>query len=242
VVIFGHNLLDGVHFPGSILWSVLHEFGKFPLGGGRILLVPYQLIPFFAVMSLGYCFGSLYESSFEAARRKRILTIAGLSAIVLFIVVRYINVYGDQRPWTHFDTFSRSLMSFMNPAKYPPSLLFLLMTLGPSLIFLAYSEKLKGRVVDFFSTYGRVPFFYYILHIYLIHFLAMVAAQLTGFGWHAMVLRGFVSSVPALKGYGFPLWVVYVVWIGVILALYPLCKKFADYKITHKEKWWLSYL
>jgi hypothetical protein len=116
------------------------------------------------------------------------------------------------------------------------------MTLGPALIFLANAENIKGRVVNFFSTFGRVPFFYYILHLYLIHLLAMLAAQLTGFGWKIMILSDWIGSVPALKGYGFSLWVVYLVWAVVILSLYPLCKKFDKYKSSHKEKWWLSYL
>lgn len=130
----------------------------------------------------------------------------------------------------------------MNPAKYLPSLLYLLMTLGGVLLFLANSEKLHGKMVNFFSTFGRVPFFYYILHLYFIHLLAMVFAELSGFGWQLLVLPFWITFVPALKGYGFSLWIVYLVWIGIILLLYPLCKKFDRYKQNHKEKWWLSYL
>lgn len=140
-----------------------------------------------------------------------------------------------------FDTISKTLMSILNPAKYPPSLSYLLMTIGPALIFLANAENLKGRVVNFFSTFGRVPFFYYILHIYFIHFAALVFAQLTGFGWQKMILSDWVGNSPLLKGYGFRLWVVYLVWAVIILLLYPLCKKFDKYKLDHKEKWWLSY-
>ena len=241
VVIAGHNLLDGIHFDGSMLWALIHERGAFQFGVFHIR-VGYPLLPWIAVMSLGYWFGALYDPAYDAAKRKQQLSIIGLSAIALFIIIRWVNVYGDLKPWTHFETISQSLMSFMNPTKYPPSLVYLLMTLGPALIFLANSENLRGRVVDFFCTFGRVPFFYYIIHIYLIHILAMIAAQLTGFDWHAMILRDWVSGTPALHGYGFPLWVVYTVWISVIIALYPLCKKFDAYKMAHKEKWWLSYL
>ncbi len=116
------------------------------------------------------------------------------------------------------------------------------MTLGTALLFLANAEKLKGKVVDFFSTFGRVPFFYYILHLYLIHLVALLFAELSGYGWQSMILAERMTRVPELKGFGFPLWVVYAVWIGVIFALYPLCKKFDNYKQNHKEKWWLSYL
>lgn len=116
------------------------------------------------------------------------------------------------------------------------------MTLGPAFIFLANVENLKGRVVNFFITFGRVPFFFYILHLYLIHLIAMLLAELSGFGWHIMILSDWVVSVPELKGYGFGLWVVYAVWVVVILLLYPVCKKFDAYKQAHKAKWWLSYL
>jgi uncharacterized membrane protein len=241
MVIFGHNVLDGVHFNESFLWAVIHDRGSFFLNGYH-LSVGYPIVPWIAVMSLGYCLGSLYNTSYDSGRRKKTLNIIGLSAIALFIIIRGINIYGDPAPWTHYDTISRSLMSFFNPNKYPPSLLYLLMTLGPSLIFLANSENLKGSVVNFFCTFGRVPFFFYILHIYLIHLVALVFAQLSGLGWRVMILNDWVSESPALKGYGFSLWVVYAVWIGVIVSLYPLCKKFDAYKGNHKEKWWLSYL
>jgi uncharacterized membrane protein len=242
IIIAGHDLLDGVHFPGSILWSVLHEYGIFPLGHGFTLMVGYPLIPWVAVMALGYWFGGLYNPSVDASKRTGILYTTGAAAVALFIMLRYINIYGDPHPFEHLNTASRTLMSFLNPGKYPPSWLYLLMTLGPALIFLANSEKLKGPVVNFFSTFGRVPFFFYIIHIYLIHLLALIAAQLTGFGWRAMILQNWVTEMPALKGFGFRLWVVYVVWITVVLAMYPLCKRFDNYKMNHKEKWWLSYL
>lgn len=116
------------------------------------------------------------------------------------------------------------------------------MTLGVTFLFLANAENLKGKIVDFFSTFGRVPFFFYIIHLYVIHLFAMLFAQLSGFGWEIMILPAWVSEVPALKGYGFSLWVVYAVWIGIILFLYPFCKKFDVYKQSHKEKRWLSYL
>ena len=242
ILIFGHNLFDGVRLPGNVLWAILHHYDVFKIADGYRFNVFYPLIPWVAVMSLGYCFGALYDSSFDPAKRKKILNIIGLTTIFLFIIIRYINVYGNPRPWQQYDTTSKTLMSFLDPNKYPPSLLYLLMTLGPALIFLANSENLRGRVVNFFSTFGRVPFFYYILHIYLIHFIAMLLAQFTGYGWRSMVLTEWVSASPGLKGYGFRLWVVYLVWISVIVLLYPICKKFDRYKMGHKEKWWLSYL
>lgn len=242
ILIFGHNLLDNIHYDGNIFWSILHEFNFFKLSDNFMFLVGYPIIPWIAVMALGYYFGSFYDKSCESAKRTKLFNIIGFSAIVLFVVIRFINVYGDPIPWQHFDSISKELMSFFNPSKYPPSLLYLLMTLGATFLFLANAEILKGKAVDFFSTFGRVPFFYYITHIYVIHLVAMLFAELTGFGWEIMILPAWVSEVTALKGYGFSLWVVYVVWIGIILFLYPLCKKFDTYKMNHKHKWWLSYL
>lgn len=242
LIIFGHNLLDNTHFPGSYPWAFLHEESVFKYSATFRLYVAYPIIPWIAVMSLGYCFGSLYDPSFDAGKRKKWLLYIGAGSIALFLLLRGINIYGNTSPWIQYATFRQTLISFLAPAKYPPSLLYLLMTLGPALIFLAITEKYKGWLVNFFSTFGRVPFFYYILHLYLIHSLALVAAQLSGYGWQIMILPDWLGYLPGLRGYGFPLWVVYLVWVIVILVLYPLCKKFDRYKSTHKEKWWLSYL
>lgn len=242
IVIFGHHLLDNIHFDGSMLWSMLHERRPFKLSEGLTVNFAYPLIPWVAVMSLGYCFGSLYDQSFAAAKRKKILNALGAGSLLLFAVLSAINKYGDTDGWVNYGDTSKTIMSILDVDKYPPSLLFLLVTLGGTFLFLANTEKLKGRLVDFFSVFGRVPFFYYILHIYLIHFMALFAAEFTGFGWQAMILPKFVSRVEALKGYGFNLMVVYIIWLAVIVLLYPFCKKFDLYKQTHKEKWWLSYL
>ncbi|WP_310379827.1 heparan-alpha-glucosaminide N-acetyltransferase domain-containing protein [Flavobacterium sp.] len=242
LLILGHNLLDSVHYEGNLLWSIVHEFGIFQLTDRVELIVGYPLIPWIAVMALGYYFGNFYDSSYDSNKRKKLFNLIGISAIVAFIILRFTNVYGDPVLYKDYETTAKDLISFFNPSKYPPSLLYLLMTLGTALLFLANAEKLKGKVVDFFSTFGRVPFFYYILHLYLIHLVALLFAELSGFGWQSMILEDWMTEVPALKGFGYPLWVVYVVWIGVIVLLYPLCKKFDNYKQAHKEKWWLSYL
>lgn len=242
LLILCHNLLDTIHYDGNVLWAILHEFAFFKLTDGVEFLVGYPIIPWIAVMSLGYYFGSFYDKSYDSTKRKKLFNLVGISAIILFVIIRFINRYGDPIPWKDYGTLTKDLISFLNPSKYPPSLDYLLMTLGVAFLFLANAEKLKGKVVDFFSTFGRVPFFYYILHLYLIHLLALLFAQLSGFGWRTMILEHWVTETPRLKGYGFPLWVVYAVWVGIILLLYPLCKKFDNYKQSHKEKWWLSYL
>ena len=242
LLILGHNLLDTIHYEGNVLWSIVHEFGIFQLTDGVELIVGYPLIPWIAVMALGYYFGAFYDTPFDNNRRKKLFNTIGIAAIAAFVILRFSNVYGDPVLYQDYETTTKDLISFFNPSKYPPSLLYLLMTLGTALLFLANAEKLKGKVVNFFSVFGRVPFFYYILHLYVIHLVALLFAELSGFGWQSMILEDWMTVVPALKGFGFPLWVVYAVWVGVILTLYPLCKKFDIYKQSHKEKWWLSYL
>ena len=242
LLIVGHNLFDTVHFPGSMAWSVIHELQFFKLSDSTQLLIAYPIIPWIAVMALGYYIGSFYAKDFDAGKRKKTFNSIGLTAIVLFLVLRFTNVYGDPNHFKHYGTAAQDLVSFLNPSKYPPSLVYLLMTLGAAFLFLANTEKLRGRVVDFFCTFGRVPFFYYILHLYLIHVIAMIFAQVSGFGWEKLILSTWVSFDPGMKGWGFNLWVVYLVWIGIILLLYPLCKRFDRYKRDNKEKSWLSYL
>jgi uncharacterized membrane protein len=206
------------------------------------LITVYPIIPWFGVMSLGYYFGSFYGKTIEPVKRQKLFTFLGIGAIVLFVVVRRLNFSGNTSHWPSDPTILQTLFSFFDPRKYPPSLSYLLMTLGGTFLFLGNSEKLNGRLVNLFSVYGKVPFFYYILHIYLIHLSAMLFAELTGFGWDVMLLKGWVTLAPELDGYGLHLGWVYVVWMGIIISLYPLCKRFGQYKTAHKEKWWLGYL
>ena len=131
----------------------------------------------------------------------------------------------------------------MNVNKYPPSLLYLLATLGPCLVFLAVAEKWKNGLVNVISVYGRVPMFYYLVHIYLIHLIALVASALTpGQDWSIWILQEPIWFTQGLKGYGFSLPVAYLIWIAVVAGLYPFCRWYDRYKQSHKEKWWLSYL
>ena len=241
VIIFGHNLLDNIHFDQNMLWSILHERGNFVLFGSIKIRVTYPIIPWIGVMSLGYYFGKFYDKDITPEYRQKLFTKIGLVCIAGFLIVRGFNLYGNSNPWIVFDSFSQTLISFMDPSKYPPSLTYLLMTLGPSLLFLGNSENLKGRLVNFCSTFGKVPFFFYIIHIYAIHLLAAILAELTGFSFDSMVLNGFVSTNQQLIGFGVNLGWVYVIWLFILFMLYPMCKKFSNYKLNHKEKWWLSY-
>jgi len=241
-MVFGHNALDNVHYKGTVLWAMLQDGGFFTLPTGQGLFFLYPLVPWIGVMALGFCFGTLY-TNFDAVRRKRILLLLGAACIALFVLLRSTNLYGDSELFYADAPISIAFISFLNVSKYPPSLHFLLMTLGPAFIFLALFEKAKGKLVDGVSVFGRVPLFYYVAHLFLIHGLAMVVAELTGYDWRFLwEMYNFVTGVPELQGYGFPLIGVYAVWLSVVAMLYPLCRWYDGYKQRNKRKVWLSYL
>jgi uncharacterized membrane protein len=246
LMVAGHNLLDHLHFDqkdaSGFVWGLLHDRKDFAIGSIHVMEA-YQIIPWIGVMALGYCLGSLYANGFDASLRKKILLRIGTISILLFILIRAINVYGNLLPWSKQSTFIFSFLSFINITKYPPSLDYLLVTDGAALIFLGLTENLSNRFTKIISVYGRVPLFFYLLHLYIIHLLAMAAAVFTGFSWRDMTsFTSWISSMPNLKGYGFNLAIVYGVWISIVILLYPLCRNYDRYKSRHKEKWWLSYL
>jgi len=246
-LVAGHNLLDNVHVAGNgapaFLWALLHE-QKFSFQfGGINPIVGYPIIPWIGIISLGYCLGSLYSPDIDPAVRKRSLRSLGFGAILLFIILRWTNVYGDPSHWSIQKNAVYTILSFINTTKYPPSLLYTLMTLGPALLFLAYAERPLNALASKITVFGRVPMFYYLVHIPLIHGLAILAAMASGHSAADMVnLTTWVTANPQLKGYGFSLPVVYVVWIGVILLLYPVSRRFDVYKRANQSRqWWLSY-
>jgi uncharacterized membrane protein len=239
IIIFGHNLLDQVHFSESFLWGVIHEVYSVKLSKTRTLTILYPIIPWIAVMALGYYFGHFFDVSVKRSQRQKLFNGIGFASIILFVLIRLSNIYGDPVPWVALQSTGRTFMSFMNLNKYPPSFLYLLATLSFTFLFLANSEKWHGKLVDFFSVFGGVPFFYYLAHLYTIRLLSLIAAELTGHGWQLMIQRQFDVD---LKDFGFSLPVVYLIWIGIILLLFPICKRFDHYKQNHKDKGWLSYL
>jgi len=245
VLICGHNLLDGITMEGksftSVIWYIIHQ-SSFVDYDSFVLNVGYPVLPWIGVMALGYCFGEFYTKDFDVSVRKKWLLRLGLGAIILFLILRSTNVYGDLVPWTTQKNTTYTILSFLNVTKYPPSLSFLLITLGPALLFLNATETIKNKFTDFFLVFGRVPFFYYILHILIIHFFALLGLLITGGDWRIMILSGDVFTNGKLGSYGYPLWVVYLIWIGIVLLLYPLSKRYMIYKTNNKDKWWLSYL
>jgi len=215
---------------------LLFQPGAVRLGGATVFL-GYPVVPWLAVIAAGFCFGRLYRV--EPDRRRRILLQIGAAATVAFLAIRAINGYGDPSHWSG----PRFALSFLNVTKYPPSLDFLLMTLGPALIVLAIFE---GRAPVVLVTFGRAPLFFFVAHFYLAHAISVVLAYLrygraaSAFIWNPPPSMGAPRGLfPA--GYGYPLWTVFVVWIFVVLALYPLCRQWAAWKATRRY-WWLSYL
>jgi uncharacterized membrane protein len=252
-VIALHNTLDGIHVaswrgPGSpvpgfgaSLWKVLHEPGIiFPFGyPGRGVEVLYPLIPWVAVMAAGYAFGSVYRLD-EVARRRLLLRLGG--ALTLgFVVIRALNLYGDPAHWSVQTSVARTILSFLALSKYPPSLLYLMMTLGPALLFLAWFEgRERSTLSRILIIYGRVPLFFYLLQWFTAHTLALIASRIAGKPT-GYLFSNFVFSPPPAPGSGFGLGMVYVFWILGVVLLYPLCRWYAGVKARRRD-WWLSYL
>ncbi len=246
ILIAGHNALDNIVMQGqsfqSIIWYFLHQDNALVYGSNHMVILHYPLIPWIGLMALGYLFGSFYQKDFDVSLRKKWLLRLGLGALFLFVILRGFNVYGDLMPWSVQDTTTKSILSFFKVTKYPPSLLFLCITLGPAMIFLYAFENTKNKITDFFLVFGRVPLFYYFLHMLVIHILAIIGILIFGGNWQDMIVTGKSFMSETLKTYGYSLFIVYVVWISVVLLLYPLCKKYMTYKANNKDKWWLSYL
>ncbi|PWH83031.1 hypothetical protein DIS18_00295 [Algibacter marinivivus] len=245
ILVAGHNLLDGIVLQGtsfkSIVWYILHQSQFIKIGDTMFAFV-YPIIPWFGLICFGYCLGTLYKKGYNVEQRKKYLLRIGIILIVLFFLIRGINVYGDLVPWSVQDTTTKTILSFFNVTKYPPSLSYLLITIGPALLFLYAIEKVKNKITDFFLVFGRVPLFYYFLHILVIHILAIIGILIFGGDWKNMILTNEVFRDAKLINYGYSLFVVYMVWIGVIALLYIPSKKYMIYKANNKDKWWLSYL
>lgn len=238
-MIAAHNLLDGIQAQdlGAFgwLWNVLHEMGMFQLPSGTMFYIAYPLIPWIGVMAAGYGFGALLL--LERDKRRRWLLGLGVALTLIFIILRATNAYGDPKPWSAQKNLLFTIFSFVNTEKYPPSLLFLLMTLGPSIASLAFFDREPGRLARPIIVFGRVPLFYYVLHLPLIHLTAVLFAY-ARYG-HAEWL--FNPVLPAPPGYGYSLPVVYLVWLAAVVLLYPLCRWFAEIKRRRRHPW-LSYL
>ena len=242
-----HNTLDGIRAQalGALapVWILLHQVGAFPFAG-RIFIAAYSLIPWFAVMALGFCLGPIFSK--DADTRRRRLMVLGAGMTIAFLAVRALNIYGDPSRWTTQPAGVFTVLSFLNTTKYPPSLAFLLMTLGPALMLLSAFDRVSFSRSHPLIVFGRVPLFYFVLHFFLAH-VAIVVLALGTYGTAAM--QFMFQPLPSMGGpakafppdFGYPLWIAYAVWAVIVIGLYPLCRWFAAVK-ERGGRWWLSYL
>ena len=246
-VIALHNSLDGLsasQFGSSAwLWNLLHQPGVINLAGHPVL-VSYTLLPWLGVMAAGFCFGDVLIQ--EPLVRQQFMRKIGFGLVIAFMVLRTINRYGDPVPWTSQKSVVLTVLSFLNCTKYPASLDFLLMTLGPALLLLAYLDRHPPAIVNPLVIFGRVPLFYFVLHFYLIHALAVLMAW---FRYGSAAFSFMLNSLPSMGGprqlfpahFGYSLLSTYLIWILAVVSLYPLCRWFAKLK-ARRRSWWLSYL
>lgn len=242
IIVLGHNLMD---FPEqghagkiNLWWDLLHHNarGAYEIFRGHFLVVSYPFLPWTGVMLLGYCFGKLFLPTVDPRARRKTLVQLGSALILFFFLLRFLNVYGDPSPWSHQLNGEQTVFSFFNVTKYPPSLQFLCITIGPGMYALAAIENMRGWFARIFNVFGRVPLFYYILHLYIIHLTCMVIYLASGYHF-----SDAFSGTMSFRSPGFSLPIVYLIWLGVVIICYPLCKRYDHYKTTHRY-WWLSYL
>jgi uncharacterized membrane protein len=245
LVIVTHNLFDGVQSAkfGRLawLWDILHQPAAFPVGS-LIVVTAYPLVPWIAVVALGYCFGPVFR--WGPAKRQSFLVKLGAALTVAFLLLRSWNHYGDRFAWSAQRSSLFTVLSFLNTTKYPPSFDFLLMTLGPALMLLAFLERVTLSPKNPAVVFGRVPFFYFVLHFAVFHLVTVVMNSIR-YGFSKLALM----PPPSMGGprdqfpsdFGYPLWFVYLAWLAVLIALYPVCLWFANLKQRRRD-WWLSYI
>jgi uncharacterized membrane protein len=243
-VIALHNTLDRI-MPGRFgsygwIWNLLHVPGAAPVGHTTVYML-YPLIPWIAVLAAGWCFGPVLRIE-DGKRRRRILVRLGAGLTAGFIALRFANLYGDPRPWTAHSSTIITLMDFLRVNKYPPSLDFLLMTLGPAILILGLIDGIRVSENNPLRVFGRVPMFYYIAHIYTLHAVAVLFAQLR-YGRSAFYFHfpGLNRPPDWPNGYGYSLAETYLVWLGIVTLLYFPCRWWMHVK-QRKWSWWLSYL
>jgi uncharacterized membrane protein len=239
-IVFGHDLLDGVHAADlgdfGPWWRLLHERG--PLPAGLQGSVVYPILPWIGVLALGYGAGPLFQRPKPV--RTGLLRVAGGGALLLFVLLRATNLYGDPAPWSPQSDFLFTVMSFLNVSKYPPSLLYLLLTLGTGALVIAPLARLDGKIGDALAVFGRTPLFFYILHLYVGGAAALIAAALRGYD--LAQIGNFMRDGSPPADFGFGLAGAYVGWALLVIALYPLCRWFDGFKQRHASWRILSYL
>jgi uncharacterized membrane protein len=246
ILVFGHDILDYLQLPkqaaGHVLWSIFFTASGtvFKYAPSRFVFDFYAILPWTGMMLLGYGFGKFYSSDYDVIKRRKTILTLGFAVTIFFMVIRFINMYGDPAHWSIQKNGLYTFLSFINTSKYPPSLCYTCMTLGPLLIFVSLIESVQNKITNVLSMYGRVPFFFYVLHFYLIHVICVIIFFATGHTSKEIV----DTNTPFLfrpQHFGFDLPVVYAIWLFVIIVLYKPCKWFDNYRRNHRQ-WWLSYL
>ena len=243
VIIAVHNLLQGISFPQNqyldILWTFLMGVGYIQIIPSTGLLISYAIIPWTAILLAGFAFGHFITAS-NVTISKRIFLL-GLSTFILFLILRLLNMYGDPAPWSVQKNGLFTFLSFINTTKQPPSLLFVLMTLSIALLLLGYATTLQNRFTKWVSVYGKVPLFYWLLHWYVLHLVAIAYYYSKGYRWADLQFKGFGFGRP-VDGNGMNLIQLYATWMAVVLLLYPIMLWYGQYKMKNKDKKWLRYL
>ena len=243
ILIFGHDLLQITPIPANpavkFIASVLFRPSLTQISPGLAFFTAYPLLPWLGIMLAGFACGEFFDLPEE--KRSKIFLKLGLAALSLFIAIRFINIYGDSLKWSHQKSALFTFLSFINTTKYPLSLLFTLLFLGIMFLILFVSEKLKNRFTEILSVYGKVPLFYFIIHLFIIHSLMFLMLRLQGFGSKDLLFGAFNNGRPKAGG-GVDLPLIYIIWFSVVLLLYPLCRWYGVYKSEHKEKKLLRYL
>lgn len=242
IIIFFHNLLPLIPFAeNSVLKAVLTPlFGPvvFPFAG-KAFIMGYPPIPWLGIMLVGFATGKFFELAEQ--QRKKLFIKIGLSALVLFTIIRFINIYGDPALWTVQKDSVFTFLSFMNVTKYPPSLLFCLITLGIMFLLLAFAQQFQNGIKKVTLVYGKVPLFYFVVHFYVIHIITLIMLFAQGFDWSQFEFATGTFGRPKGAESGLPLWTIYLIWIFVVALLYKPCQWFGKYKSENKH-WWLKYI
>jgi uncharacterized membrane protein len=247
ILFFGHNLTnylppaDPNTWFGGIYSALLTSSVAFiPIGKTHLLGIFYAILPWTGAMFLGFSIGKWYNSGFDASKRQKLLFYSGLSLFLSFIVLRYFNWYGNPTPRKEYADTLLTMFSFFNVSKYPPSLQYFGMTLGPALLLLSAIENVKNRFSKVLMVYGNVPFFYYVIHFYVLHTLLVIVFFASGYGVKDIA----TPQIPFLfhpLNFGLSLGIVYLIWLSIVALLYRPCIKFQKYKATHSQ-WWLRYV
>lgn len=244
VIFFGHNFLDQFEYSriGHLptWYNLLHRPSTILTGKDIIIANLHPVLPWIGLILLGYCFGRIYSTGIDSKWRKKTIARIGISLILLFIILRAFNFYGDPLCWNYERYSFYTFLSFINTTRYPPSLLFVSMTLGPAMLILAFSGNARSFFVRIIATYGRVPFFFYVFHLLIIRMISV---------GYAIVVRGHsfdegLKGAPGVPfkflfpGEGLQKWEIYGIWIVVMVIMYPLCRWFGNFKSRQNNRLW----